>query len=73
MEREPFKMTDAGSRPEPRRFPVRLVVAIYLAACAILVLGVVMYAASKGPSNNPDDERGVPPRPSSRPRPVPPA
>ena len=66
MDREPFKMTDAGSRPEPRRFPVRLVVAIYLVACVAILVGVLLYAASRRPAEVPENENGkYPPPPSS--------
>jgi len=60
MSRE-WKMVDAGSRPEPRRFPVRLVVILYLAVCAVVVLGAVMYAAGRRTEPEDEGDRHAPP------------
>ena len=49
MDREPFKMTDAGSRPEPDRPPVRLYALIYIVACLALLIGILLYAVNKDP------------------------
>ncbi len=44
MSREPFKMMEVGSRPEPRRIPWRLYGLVFTVAIAFVVLVSVLVA-----------------------------